>query len=161
MQNIASAKHNCRIYDSPHFRSGEIVDVVVMRNSNTNRSRCFGFVKYATEEQLQESQANRPHVVDGKEIDAKRAVARTNPGIDAQENNRNSGDQRSQNSFVRENQHPSLPKIYVGGIKEGLEEIDLKEYFSTFGLVKYLMHKYIVLIVLLIHYMIVLDICKY
>lgn len=55
---------------------GEITDVVVMRDPQTKRSRGFGFVTFALPEQLDVAMNNRPHTVDGKEIDPKRAVPR-------------------------------------------------------------------------------------
>ncbi|VDP15139.1 unnamed protein product [Soboliphyme baturini] len=55
---------------------GEIQDVVVMRDSHTKRSRGFGFVTYAEAEQLDTAMASRPHVIDGKEVEPKRAMPR-------------------------------------------------------------------------------------
>ena len=40
------------------------------------RSRGFGFVTYKTEEMLDDAQKNRPHKLDGREVDTKRAIPR-------------------------------------------------------------------------------------
>ena len=40
------------------------------------RSRGFGFVMYSNMESLDEALNSRPHIIDGKEVDPKRAVAK-------------------------------------------------------------------------------------
>jgi len=40
------------------------------------RSRGFGFVMYSTMESVDDALNSRPHILDGKEVDPKRAVAR-------------------------------------------------------------------------------------
>ena len=60
-----------------HFEQwGEIVDCVVMRDRNTRRSRGFGFVTYKRSHMVDDAQAARPHKVDGREVEPKRAVPR-------------------------------------------------------------------------------------
>jgi len=97
-----------------HFSAhGTIVDCVVMRDPQTKKSRGFGFITYETAAELDDAQASRPHVVDSRQVEPKRAVPR----------------ELSENSDARQ----TVKKIFVGGIKEGLEESHLKEYFSQFG----------------------------
>lgn len=55
---------------------GRVVDVVVMVDSATGRSRCFGFVTFAEPEHADRAIAAKPHVVDNRTIDAKRAIPR-------------------------------------------------------------------------------------
>ena len=55
---------------------GNIVDCVVMRDGNTKRSRGFGFVTYDSLDSVNEVQANRPHIIDKKEVETKRATPR-------------------------------------------------------------------------------------
>jgi heterogeneous nuclear ribonucleoprotein A1/A3 len=43
---------------------GELIDSVVMTFPENNRSRGFGFVEYATDEQVDDCQAARPHTID-------------------------------------------------------------------------------------------------
>lgn len=60
-----------------HFEKwGEIVDCVVMRDPQTKRSRGFGFITYSKAHMVDDAQAARPHKVDGREVEPKRAVPR-------------------------------------------------------------------------------------
>lgn len=54
-----------------------MVDVVVMKDPKTKRSRGFGFITYAKAHQVDDAQNNRPHKVDGRTVEPKRAVPRT------------------------------------------------------------------------------------
>ncbi|CAH6789259.1 AABR07055875.1 [Phodopus roborovskii] len=67
------------IYESlrSHFEQwGTLTDYVVMRDPNTKRSRGFGFVTYATVEEVDADMNARPHKVDGRVVEPKRAVSR-------------------------------------------------------------------------------------
>uniref|UniRef100_A0A0K8SBC9 RRM domain-containing protein n=1 Tax=Lygus hesperus TaxID=30085 RepID=A0A0K8SBC9_LYGHE len=90
---------------------GEIVDVVVMKHPQTQKSRGFGFVTYAVSSMVDEAMKNRPHKIDGREVDSKRAVPRDASGA---ANNVN------------------VKKMFVGGLKEQTDD-ELREYFSQFG----------------------------
>lgn len=91
---------------------GEITDVVVMKDPRSNKSRGFGFVTYKEAASVDKAQASRPHVVDNKEVDSKRAMPReeTNPEV-----------------------HAAVKKIYVGRLKRDVKNDDLAEYFGQFG----------------------------
>ncbi|XP_014241186.1 heterogeneous nuclear ribonucleoprotein A1-like [Cimex lectularius] len=91
---------------------GEIVDVVVMKHPQTQKSRGFGFVTYAMSSMVDEAMKNRPHKIDGRQVDSKRAVPRD----------------ESSGSTANVN----VKKMFVGGLKEQ-SEADLREYFGTFG----------------------------
>nr|CAH7728192.1 unnamed protein product [Callosobruchus chinensis] len=59
-----------------HFEQwGEITDVVVMKDPTTKRSRGFGFITYAKAYMVDDAQANRPHRVDGRVVEPKKAGA--------------------------------------------------------------------------------------
>lgn len=45
---------------------GEIVDVVVMKDPQTKRSRGFGFITYSRAQMVDDAQSNRPHKIDGR-----------------------------------------------------------------------------------------------
>lgn len=97
-----------------HFEEwGEIVDCVVMRDPNTKKSRGFGFITYKKAYMVDDAQAARPHKIDGREVEPKRAVPREEAG--------------------KPEAQATVKKVFVGGLKEEIEEEDLKEYFSQFG----------------------------
>ena len=83
-----------------------------MRDPNTKRSRDFGFVTYATVEEVDAAMNARPHKVDGRVAEPKRAVSRE----DSQ----------------RPGAHLTVKKIFVGGIKEDTEEHHLRDYFEQY-----------------------------
>ncbi|XP_077060616.1 heterogeneous nuclear ribonucleoprotein A1a isoform X1 [Siphateles boraxobius] len=97
-----------------HFEQwGTLTDCVVMRDPNTKRSRGFGFVTYGSVDEVDAAMDARPHKVDGRAVEPKRAVSRedsSKPGA-----------------------HSTVKKIFVGGIKEDTDEEHLREYFTQFG----------------------------
>ncbi|XP_026774394.1 heterogeneous nuclear ribonucleoprotein A0-like [Pangasianodon hypophthalmus] len=100
-----------------HFEQyGQLNDCVVVQNDHLQRSRCFGFVTYSSVEEADAAMAARPHVVDGKNVDLKRAVAREDAG--------------------KPEALAKVKKIFVGGLKEDIEEKDLNEYFAQFGVIE-------------------------
>lgn len=94
---------------------GSIVDAVVMRDPATKRSRGFGFVTYDTVQAVDECLANRPHLVDGKEVEAKRAVP------------------REENNPVA---HTKTKKIFLGGLSHETSEDDIREVLEQYGAVQ-------------------------
>ncbi|XP_077103984.1 heterogeneous nuclear ribonucleoprotein A0b [Siphateles boraxobius] len=100
-----------------HFEQyGALTDCVVVQNDQLQRSRCFGFVTYSSAEEADAAMAARPHVVDGKNVELKRAVAREDAG--------------------KPEALAKVKKIFVGGLKENIEENDLTDYFSQFGMIE-------------------------
>ena len=92
---------------------GNVCDSVVIKEKGTERSKGFGFVTYQTEEEADKCMNERPHFLDERQIDVKRAVSReesSKPGA-----------------------HVQVKKIFIGGIRDGVDEAALKEYFSAFG----------------------------
>ncbi|XP_025194518.1 heterogeneous nuclear ribonucleoprotein A1-like isoform X3 [Melanaphis sacchari] len=91
---------------------GDIVDVVVMKDPVTKRSRGFGFITYSKSSMVDDAMANRPHKIDGREVETKRAVPR--------------------DDIDKPDIAWTVKKMFVSGIKEQAEE-DLKEYFGQYG----------------------------
>ncbi|XP_064822191.1 heterogeneous nuclear ribonucleoprotein A1-like isoform X3 [Oncorhynchus masou masou] len=97
-----------------HFeRWGSLTDCVVMKDPVTKRSRGFGFVTYSSVDEVDASMEARPHKVDGRQVEPKRAVSREDSS--------------------RPGAHTTVKKIFVGGIKEDTEEHHLRDYFDQFG----------------------------
>lgn len=49
-------------------RYGEVIDCVVMKNSESGRSRGFGFVTFADPNNVNVVLQNGPHVLDGRTV---------------------------------------------------------------------------------------------
>lgn len=94
---------------------GTIVDCVVMRDGATKKSRGFGFVSYSSKSEVDSAMSNRPHVIDGKTVDPKRAVPR--------------------DQSTRGEANISTQRLYVSGVREDHTEDHFKSYFSEFGTV--------------------------
>ncbi|XP_042569489.1 heterogeneous nuclear ribonucleoprotein A1b isoform X1 [Cyprinus carpio] len=92
---------------------GTLTDCVVMKDPNTKRSRGFGFVTYSSVCEVDAAMDARPHKVDGRLVEPKRAVSRED----------------SNKPFA----HTTVKKIFVGGIKDDTEENHLRDYFKEFG----------------------------
>ncbi|KAG5851785.1 hypothetical protein ANANG_G00055470 [Anguilla anguilla] len=100
-----------------HFEQyGQLTDCVVVQNQQLQRSRCFGFVTYSTEQEADAAMAARPHTVDGHGVEVKRAVAREDAG--------------------RPEAHAKVKKIFVGGLKDDIEDEHLHDYFSQYGAIE-------------------------
>ncbi|GFY54868.1 heterogeneous nuclear ribonucleoprotein 87F [Trichonephila inaurata madagascariensis] len=97
-----------------HFEKwGEIVDCVVMRDPHSRKSRGFGFITYKRAHMVDDAQAARPHKIDGREVEPKRAVPREDSG--------------------KPEAQVTVNKLYVSGLKDDLGEEDLREYFDSYG----------------------------
>uniref|UniRef100_A0AC35TVT1 Heterogeneous nuclear ribonucleoprotein A1 n=1 Tax=Rhabditophanes sp. KR3021 TaxID=114890 RepID=A0AC35TVT1_9BILA len=94
---------------------GNILDCVVMRDPATKRSRGFGFVSFSNQLEVDKAMINRPHNIDGKVVDTKRAVP------------------RDQSKTGEAN--VSSKRLYVSGIRDTHTEEMLSEYFGKFGAV--------------------------
>ncbi|XP_015903171.1 heterogeneous nuclear ribonucleoprotein A1, A2/B1 homolog [Parasteatoda tepidariorum] len=97
-----------------HFEQwGEIVDCVVMKDPHTRKSRGFGFITYRRAHMVDDAQAARPHKIDGREVEPKRAVPREDSG--------------------KPEAQVTVNKLYVAGLRDDLGEEDLRDYFGSYG----------------------------
>lgn len=97
-----------------HFSQyGHLVDCVIMKENKTSKSRGFGFVTYDKMTCVDEVMRARPHKLDNRELEVKRATPREESGKPGAE--------------------ASTHKLFVGAIKDGLGEEQLREYFAKYG----------------------------
>ncbi|KAM6980773.1 heterogeneous nuclear ribonucleoprotein A1-like [Aplochiton taeniatus] len=94
-------------------RWGTLTDCVVMKDPVSKRSRGFGFVTYSSVDEVDASMEARPHKIDGRQVEPKRAVSREDS--------------------CRPGAHTTVKKVFVGGIKENTEEHHLRDYFEQYG----------------------------
>eukprot|EP00794_Sanderia_malayensis_P015916 gene15916-17516_t len=93
-----------------HFeRFGNIVDLVIIRDKNTQESKGFGFVTYDSSGGVGEALAARPHEIDGRTVEIKRAIPR--------EDNTETAHQRTK-------------KLFIGGLPSHVTENDITSYLN-------------------------------
>ncbi|KAL0737341.1 hypothetical protein Bca4012_013551 [Brassica carinata] len=103
-----------------HFQSfGEVLEAVIMKDRATGRARGFGFLVFA-DPNVAERVVLLRHVIDGKLVEAKKAVPRD-------DNKSNSSLQGSPPGPARSK------KIFVGGLASSVTEAEFKKYFAQFG----------------------------
>uniref|UniRef100_A0A8C2MRI5 RRM domain-containing protein n=1 Tax=Cricetulus griseus TaxID=10029 RepID=A0A8C2MRI5_CRIGR len=86
---------------------------VVMRDPASKRSRGFGFVTFSSMVEVDAAMAARPHSIDGRVVEPKRAVAREESG--------------------KPGAHVPVKKLFLDGIKEDTEEHHFRDYFEEYG----------------------------
>ncbi|XP_022869472.1 heterogeneous nuclear ribonucleoprotein 1-like [Olea europaea var. sylvestris] len=101
---------------------GEVVEALIMKDRNTGRARGFGFVVFA-DTSVAEIVVRERHTIDGRTVEAKKAV----PRDDHQNINRNNGSVQGSPGPAR------TKKIFVGGLASTVTESDFKRYFEQFG----------------------------
>jgi len=84
-----------------------------MRDSATKKSRGFGFVSFAFKEEVDRAMNARPHEIDGKTVDPKRAVP------------------REQGNRAESNM--STKRLYVSGVRDEHTEQMIEDYFKNYG----------------------------
>ncbi|KAJ7967806.1 heterogeneous nuclear ribonucleoprotein 1-like [Quillaja saponaria] len=101
---------------------GDVVEAVIMKDRGTGRARGFGFIVFA-DPAIAELVVKEKHIIDGRAVEAKKAVPRDD-----------------QNTLTRSNssvQGSPCPgqtkKIFVGGLASTVTENDFKNYFDQFG----------------------------
>ncbi|KAJ4704058.1 heterogeneous nuclear ribonucleoprotein 1-like [Melia azedarach] len=101
---------------------GEVLEAVIMKDRATGRARGFGFIVFA-DPAVAERVVMQKHMIDGRTVEAKKAVPRDDQNIQ----NRNNGSIHGSPGPAR------TKKIFVGGLASTVTESDFKKYFDQFG----------------------------
>ncbi|GLT42116.1 hypothetical protein SLA2020_161360 [Shorea laevis] len=107
---------------------GEVLQTVVMRDKITGRPRGFGFVVFADPEVL-DTVLQDKHTIDGRTVEAKRALSREEQQTSARSGNVNTSRNSGSGGAIR------TKKIFVGGLPPNLTEDGFRQYFEAYGLV--------------------------
>ncbi|KNA04800.1 hypothetical protein SOVF_196340 [Spinacia oleracea] len=103
---------------------GEVVEAVIMRDRITGRARGFGFIVFA-DPAVAERVVMDKHMIDGRTVEAKKAVPRDDQQILSRNNN-----------MIQGSPGPGrTKKIFVGGLASTVTESDFKTYFDQFGII--------------------------
>ncbi|KAI1719262.1 RNA recognition motif domain-containing protein [Ditylenchus destructor] len=87
---------------------GAVLDCVVKKDPVTGRPRGFGFVTLSSKEEVDKAMKARPHEIDGRTVDPKRATP------------------RSEESVV-------TASLFVSNLRPEFTKEDLEEYFNKYG----------------------------
>ncbi|KAI8567267.1 hypothetical protein RHMOL_Rhmol02G0107700 [Rhododendron molle] len=108
-----------------YFRTyGDVIEAVIMKDRNTGRARGFGFVVFA-DPAVAERVVREKHIIDGRTVEAKKAVPRDDQNVV----NKNNGSLPGSPGPSR------TKKIFVGGLASTVTESDFKNYFDQFGMI--------------------------
>ncbi|KAE9460749.1 hypothetical protein C3L33_07364, partial [Rhododendron williamsianum] len=112
-----------------HFANyGDVTEIVIMRDKITGRPRGFGFLVFSDPSVL-DAVLQGKHIIDGRTVEAKRALSREEQRTSFTPGNSNAG--RSSGSTVNHR----TKKIFVGGLPSMLTEEEFRQYFETYGTV--------------------------
>ncbi|CAN6168604.1 unnamed protein product, partial [Urochloa humidicola] len=105
-------------------RFGEVTEAVIMRDRNTGRARGFGFVVFA-DSAVAERVTMDKHMIDGRMVEAKKAVPRDDQSIASKNNG----------SSIGSPGPGRTRKIFVGGLASNVTEVEFRRYFEQFGVI--------------------------
>mmetsp|Transcript_19527 Transcript_19527/g.40463 ORF Transcript_19527/g.40463 Transcript_19527/m.40463 type:complete len:534 (+) Transcript_19527:138-1739(+) len=130
-----------------HFsRFGELEDTVIMKDSISRRSRGFGFVTFMNRAGAELALKETRWEIDGREVDAKLAVPRSESGGDSGDFKKSPGSSSCDlkdrsGSYSTDSQtmgradatsfHPH--KLFVGGLHYATTTSSFRVYFESFG----------------------------
>ncbi|KAL2530841.1 RNA-binding (RRM/RBD/RNP motif) family protein [Forsythia ovata] len=106
---------------------GEVLQTVVMRDKISGKPRGFGFVVFADPNILDRILQER-HVIDGRTVEAKRALSREEQQVSK------GGNSNTSRNFGGVG-NTRTKKIFVGGLPPTLSEEGFRHYFEAYGTV--------------------------
>ncbi|ERN18932.1 heterogeneous nuclear ribonucleoprotein 1 [Amborella trichopoda] len=111
---------------------GEVSQTVIMRDKITGRPRGFGFVVF-TDPSVLDRVLQDKHTIDGRTVEAKRALSREEQHNAARSGNPNSARNFGAGSGAAAGSNVRTKKIFVGGLPPTLTEEGFRQYFEQFG----------------------------
>lgn len=114
---IGGLDYNTSTDGLKHFYEqwGDVIDTVIVKDPQTQQSRGFGFVTYASRYMLDNALQALPHIIDGRSVQSKLAVP------------------RKRNDRPTQDDAGSTHIIYMTGLKRPVDEPTLKDYFQHYG----------------------------
>ncbi|GAB4850856.1 Heteroproteinous nuclear ribonucleoprotein 1 [Ancistrocladus abbreviatus] len=107
---------------------GEVLQTVIMKDKTTGRPRGFGFVVFA-DPSVVDTVLQDNHTIDGRTVEAKRALSREEQQNSSRGGNSNGGRNIGSGGNIR------TKKIFVGGLPPTLTEEGFRQYFENYGYV--------------------------
>uniref|UniRef100_A0A803LML9 RRM domain-containing protein n=1 Tax=Chenopodium quinoa TaxID=63459 RepID=A0A803LML9_CHEQI len=105
---------------------GDVYQVNIMRDKATGRPRGFGFVLFSDPSVLDRVLQDK-HTIDGRPVEAKRAMSREEQQSSGRTGNNNGGRSGGGGGNFR------TKKIFVGGLPPTLTDDGFRQYFENYG----------------------------
>ncbi|KAK9724264.1 hypothetical protein RND81_05G059500 [Saponaria officinalis] len=105
---------------------GEVTQANIMRDKMTGKPRGFGFLLFS-DPSVVDRVLMDTHTLDGRSIEAKRAMSRDDQQNTARNGNNNGGRNGGTSGNVR------TKKLFVGGLPATLTDEAFRQYFESFG----------------------------
>ncbi|KAL5561975.1 hypothetical protein UlMin_031722 [Ulmus minor] len=105
---------------------GDVSQAVIMRDKTTGRPRGFGFVVFS-DPSLLDRVLDDKHTIDGRTVEAKRALSREEQQTSSKPGNFSSGRNSGGGGNFK------TKKIFVGGLPSSLTEDAFRQFFESFG----------------------------
>jgi len=88
---------------------GNTIDKVIIRDNQSGQSKGFGFITFDCSDAVENCFKSRPHVLDNKTLDVKRAMPRDINTAAA---------------------HQRVTKLFIGGVGDDISEEQIKDYIT-------------------------------
>lgn len=114
---------------------GTIAECSIKHDPATGRSRGFAFLVFDRKEIVEKILSQNEHFVKGRKVDPKpahRRLAQTNSHPYLSSSSTHSLSNNNQNNH---NQTNNNRKVFIGGVDPNFSDVQLREYFSRFGII--------------------------